>query len=617
MEIQIALKNLRFGQDVGDGINARVTGRLHGIEAMAANIFAKSNTEELAARKGLIENLTVKPIGGGLFGVSNGNRRLAGLHLIYNTDHLGSGCDVEFPCTSHEVSDTVAFEYSLTTAVTAEQLHPVDQYEAFAKLKERGTTEEEIAQRFGMSLRQVEQALALAHLSPAVRKAWRNNELKTEAAKAFTLAGDHKTQDRALDALRHRSEEYGRDTAELDGGDVKEELEIDYADLGALVEFVGVENYVKRGGKVTLDMFGCEHKVSDEKLAKKMAEETLNAECKRLIDAGWGFAVRESTVKNGWSYGRVAGNPSPTEDERRSLTEFGAVFRAAADPSNPYDMSPSQREAFMQHRALDRAISERGFTDKLKAKSGCFVSITHDGLLEIEYGRVKPEEKKAASAEQRTANKAAARVEASGAGASPASDAPKPEPTEISSALRDRLLSQLTHGTRDAIVAALETDMLKSDLAQTLAKIVCAQILPDRPIGMVDAVRTKMHAIREALPANLINNAILKRFDAADYFGNAPKVLVLKAIGEAINPDEARKVSKKTKAEIGKFAIANIGNKIGWVPKEMRTPAYVGPKPTPAAAKAAPAKKIAVKKAAKAATKAKPAAKKKTAKKKA
>jgi hypothetical protein len=161
---------------------------------------------------------------------------------------------------------------------------------------------------------------------------------------------------------------------------------------------------------------------------------------------------------------------------------------------------------------------------------------------------------------------------------------------------------------------------LKSDLAQTFAKIVCAQILPDRPIGMVDAVRTKMHAIREALPANLINNAILKRFDAADYFGAAPKSIVLKAITEAINADEGHKVSKKIKAEIGKFAIANIGNKLGWVPKEMRTPQYVGPKPAPAAAKAkaTPAKKAAAKKAAKAKTpaKAKPAAKK-SAKKKA
>jgi ParB family chromosome partitioning protein len=474
-----------------------------------------------------------------------------------------------------------------------------------------------------MKLRQVEQALALGDLSPAIRAAWRGNEIKAEVARAFTLASDHKTQDRLLETLKASCVEEDMRLIELGADDVKEEMDIGDGSSGLLVEFVGIEAFVKRGGKVTRDLFGSDHKVSNDKLAVKMADERLQAECENLVRLGWSFAVPETSVRNKMhEYGNLKVTSEPTEEEVDQLAKLEHIFQSDKRPHwrhiDFFGLSLPQQDAYLQHRHLAQQIEVRAFTPELMTKAGCFVSIDNNGHLKVIYGKVKPESKKAAA--KAVAAEASKPAKAGTANAASSAAKPAPEPTDISNALRDRLLSQLTHGTRDAIVAALETDLLKSDLAQTFAKIVCAQILPDRPIGMVDAVRTKMHAIREALPANLINSAILKRFDAADYFGAAPKSIVLKAITEAINADEARKVSGKTKAEIGKFAIANVGNKIGWVPKEMRTPQYVGPKPTPTAAKAkaTPAKKAAAKKAVKAKSpaKAKPAAKK-TAKKKA
>jgi ParB family chromosome partitioning protein len=61
-----------------------------------------------------------------------------------------------------------------------------------------------------------------------------------------------------------------------------------------------------------------------------------------------------------------------------------------------------------------------------------------------------------------------------------------------------------------------------------------------------------------------------------NYFSTAPKGFVLKAIGEAINADEARKIAGKSKPEIWKFALANIP-RTGWLPKELRTVHYKGP----------------------------------------
>ncbi|MBY9045412.1 hypothetical protein K7460_29375, partial [Pseudomonas fluorescens] len=93
-------------------------------------------------------------------------------------------------------------EDSLAVAVLARKFHPVDEYEAFAKLRDdHGKTEEEIAQQYGMKARQVKPALALGRLSPLIRQAWRAGEIRAEVAQAFTLAHDHATQDKLFAQL--------------------------------------------------------------------------------------------------------------------------------------------------------------------------------------------------------------------------------------------------------------------------------------------------------------------------------------------------------------------------------------------------------------------------------
>ena len=50
-------------------------------------------------------------------------------------------CGRPVRCTPHQVDDAGAFTQSLTTAVTAHQLHPVDQYDGFARLEQQGMFE--------------------------------------------------------------------------------------------------------------------------------------------------------------------------------------------------------------------------------------------------------------------------------------------------------------------------------------------------------------------------------------------------------------------------------------------------------------------------------------------
>jgi ParB family chromosome partitioning protein len=572
--IQVPLKNLRPGHEAPNHPgNARVTGREDGIAELAAHIQIRGKIDDL-----LVYDDGVPEI----YFVANGNRSLQALRMMYgdNSEQL-----VDCKLTTAER----AFEDSLAVAVTAKKFHPVDEFEAFAKLRDQhGKTEEEIGRQYGMTAREVQQTLALGgSLSPHIRDLWRDGRIKTEVVYALPMAGDHADQDKLLKKLNPDGNyQY------LSAGQIKRELKIDQA--GRLVEFVGIEAYTKAGGKVVLDLFGADHKVSNAKLAKRLADEKLERECEALVAAGWGFALPSETIANArQSYSNLnVQRDAPSAQERLELDQIEALLPVDAYGDQlPFGtMTGKQRAAYLRKRQILLDLEQRPFTPEMKAKAGCAVSIDDDGLLEVSVGWVKREDKAAAS---RAVNRAAAEAERDEADdeGEPTSGAtkPKPAPTVISNALRERLEAMLISATKDAVLAALDTDLLKSPLAQVLARLVCSQInVNGASIHIYShGVKDKLPAMREALPAALFNAAIAKHFDAADYFGNAPKPLVVKAIAEAINPDEARKAAAGSKADLAKFAIANVG-KSGWLPKELRTPHYAVGAPV-AKAKAAAA----------------------------
>ncbi|MCP1832808.1 hypothetical protein [Bradyrhizobium sp. USDA 4545] len=574
--IQVPLKNLRPGHEAPNHPgNARVTGREEGIAELAAHIQIRGKIDDL-----LVYDDGVPEI----YFVANGNRSLQALRMMYgdNSEQL-----VDCKLTTAER----AFEDSLAVAVTAKKFHPVDEFEAFAKLRDQhGKTEEEIGQQYGMTAREVQQALALGgSLSPQVRDLWRAGRIKTEVVHALPLAGEHADQDKLLKKLNPDG-----NYEHLSAWQIKRELKIDQA--GRLVEFVGVEAYTKAGGKVTLDLFGADHKVSNAKLAKRLADEKLERECIALVEAGWSFALPRDVISNARGYSTInVPRAELSAQERLELTQIEAVLpeeELYGDEVPFGTMTGKQRAAYLRRRQILQDLEQRPFTAEMKAKSGCSVAIDEDGLLEISFGWVKQEEKAAVSRAARARAAAAACDDEDDDGeATPAAAKPKAESKEISNALRERLEASLISATKDAVLAALDTDLLKSPLAQVLARLVCSQInVNGASIHIYShGVKDKLPAMREALPAELFNKAIAKHFDATDYFSNAPKPLVVKAIAETINPDEARKAAAGSKAELAKFAIANVG-KSGWLPKELRTPHYAVGAPVAKAKAAPPAK---------------------------
>lgn len=638
MDIKVPLKMLKFGHEDGEGINARVAGREDGIAALAANIFA--NRSE-ANPSGLIENLIVKDAGEGFYSVANGNRRLAALRMIE-----AEGSELPIPCTMHQVDETKAFEYSLTTAITAEQLHPVDQYEAFARLEEHGKTQEEIAQQYGMAEKQVRQALALGRLSPKIRQAWRDGTIKADVAKAFTLGLDHKTQDKAFDKLAKGGtifESY-----------VKKELGADAIDddVAQLLDFVGAQAYRDAGGVVTEDLFGTSHIISNEALLKQMARQILIAKCDELLEAGWGWAEISSDLPSAAQFW-TSSNPKSLQYEGDEKARFDALDAKLQSIDDDQSLSYSESEELQEQieremAEITSAVRARSFDEKKRKQLGCIVNV-EEGRLVILYGIKRPTEA--------TAPAAAASDDEAAKPAKPAKPETPAEADEedISQALLHRLSVQLTNAAATALIldeqlaisvllAAVgcmsncgakvsvnglgarggERGLLGADdmkralplamklkpaeritlLAQLAANALDFQWSPHNHMDNSEGAQVIVNAI----DAKAFNAAARGAFDAKDYFGGVSKMLCLKAIEEALGPDLARQQAKKPKPEIVVFAVENVPT-TGWLPLQLRAKGYDGP-PVKKPGKLAPARG---KKPAKAAPK--KAAKKSTAKK--
>jgi ParB family chromosome partitioning protein len=159
------------------------------IEALAASIAAN----------GLLQNLIIEPEhdrGGratGYYLVTSGEGRRLAQRLRAKRKEIKQ--DEPIRClfdTEHR-----AEEVSLAENTVRSDMHPADQYEAFAKLhNEQGLSAEDIAARFGVTPAVVRQRLKLAAVSPTLIQLYRDGGMSLEQLTAFTITDDHAKQER-------------------------------------------------------------------------------------------------------------------------------------------------------------------------------------------------------------------------------------------------------------------------------------------------------------------------------------------------------------------------------------------------------------------------------------
>lgn len=360
--------------------NVRRTNGKTDIEALAASIRSH----------GLLQNLSVTDQGDGTFAVVAGGRRLAALKSLARSGVFPK----DYPTPCRVVASQAAPESSLAENVQRVAMDPIDESDAFAALVAEGRTEDDIARRFGITRRHVEQRLALAGLSPRLKSAWKRGDLNLDAAKAFCLVADHRQQDAVFRSLSKPVTQAASVRSRLMEGRMRAN------DRHAV--FVGLDPYEAAGGKLSRDLFEDDAVfVEDPALIFQLAEAELERQAAVWRAEGWGWVAvnLDGAALQGLSSRRV--HPSwrqPTDDEAKELERLTAAIEAldAALEADSVEDDPRWSERDDLEAAYETIRQAAHIWDPAQiALAGVSLGIAYDGSLSVTKGLVRASEEAA------------------------------------------------------------------------------------------------------------------------------------------------------------------------------------------------------------------------------
>jgi ParB family chromosome partitioning protein len=353
--------------------NVRRTDKRADIEALAASIAAH----------GLLQNLSVVRSDDGRYAVVAGSRRLAALRLLIKHGRLAR--DFAAPCTI--VEPTLSAEASLAENVQRVAMNAMDEMEAFARLVDDGMSVDAIAERFGASVRHVEQRLALGRLSPKIRAAYRKGDLTLDVARAFCLTDDHGAQERLFKQVPKPITHAPSIRNALSGGRAPA--------TDRLARFVGLEAYEAAGGRIVRDLFEDEVAfLEDGELLQRLAAERIEDMRETLGAEGWAWV--EAQLHHGQIEGCASERVRPrtrllTQDESEAIAGLEAEIEALDNELE----SDSDNEALWTARdaaeaRLDALRESHQIWDKAEmAHAGAVVTIDRNGEPIITRGLIK------------------------------------------------------------------------------------------------------------------------------------------------------------------------------------------------------------------------------------
>ena len=378
---------------------------LHRLEPSPANVrktepgmSAFAELKASIAAHGLLENLVARDVGpaedlGERFAVIAGARRLAALNELAGEGVIEANHPVPCRIVANGAADR---EISLAENVVRVAMHPADQIEAFGALALAGATVADIAARFGVSERIVEQRLRLGHAAPELLDAYRENAIDLETLKAFAVTTDTARQVAVWEQVRDQGY---RPT----GWQIKRMLTDDRIPAGAaLARYVGVDAYEAAGGPVLRDLFADEHEngvwLEDPALLMQLALDRLKVAADELATR-WKWAEARLDVE--WSdlarFGRV--RPTPAEQTCEEKAEIERLHTRHDELVNMDEDAWTDElieEAETIEPRLEQiqdAIKARAvFTPEDIAIAGCIVTVGSDGTLQVVHGLVKPED---------------------------------------------------------------------------------------------------------------------------------------------------------------------------------------------------------------------------------
>src|SRR5690606_121201 len=364
-----------------------------------ADSAADAELKASIAARGLLQNLIVRPVARGKFAVEAGERRRRAMLALVGDKVLPR---------QHEVTCLVledsadAVETSLAENFHRLAMNPADEAQAFASLVESGASVEDVARRFGLTVRFVEGRLRLAALAPVVFGALAAGEITLDIAKAYGATSDRDIQARVFEQVCSACYAPSADSIRrmvlsgtVRGSDPRARL-------------VGRDAYIASGGRIERDLFDDEDSESwaDVALLETLASAKMDEQAKSVADEQ-GLAWVRPTLDSYVSHDligdlvRIPAEPAPlTETEAARLGELEAAWdehAAVLEDEESGDDAVAAAEAAIE--AIDRecsALRDRPpvLSPELRSEAGMILTLARDGTPVLQpafYGGRPPD----------------------------------------------------------------------------------------------------------------------------------------------------------------------------------------------------------------------------------
>ncbi|AGH50685.1 parB-like partition protein [Sphingomonas sp. MM-1] len=359
-----------------------------------ADCAADAELKASIAAHGLLQNLVVRPAAKGRFEVEAGERRRRAMLALVDDKVLPRGHEVT--CLVLENDDS-AVETSLAENFHRLAMNPADEAQAFASLVESGVSVEDVARRFGLTVRFVEGRLRLAQLAPVVFEALAAGEITLDIAKAFGATSDQEIQARVFEQASSGYYAPSPDSIRrmvlsgtVRGSDPRARL-------------VGRDAYVAAGGRIERELFDDDDSESwvDVALLESLAQAQMEEQAK-AIAAEQGLAWVRPTLDSYASHDlvdelvRLPAEPAPlTEAELARLEALDASWdehAAIVEDEDSAEEAVAAAEAAIE--AIERECQELRnrppvLAPELKAEAGMILTLSRDGtpvLQPVFYG---------------------------------------------------------------------------------------------------------------------------------------------------------------------------------------------------------------------------------------
>jgi len=351
----------------------------------SSDVLADLQLRADIAARGLLQNLVVRKAARGKFEVEAGGRRLAALQALAEEGTLPGTHEVT--CLVIEGEESEAREAGLAENFQRLAMNPADEAQAFAAIIEAGASTEDVARRFGLTVRFVEGRLRLAGLAPCVFEALAEGTITLDMAKAYGAISDIERQTHVYAELQDAWYQVTPDTirrmvldATVRGSDPRAVL-------------VGRDAYLAAGGRIERELFDDEASESwiDIALLEDLAHKAMDEAAAKAAQE-FGLAWVRPTLGNYVSHDLVEGldrlpcEPAPlSELEAQELTELEADYdRVAAiledEDSDEDEVAKAEKELAMIDRAM-RQLNDRPpvLADEFKAEAGAFLVLSRNG----------------------------------------------------------------------------------------------------------------------------------------------------------------------------------------------------------------------------------------------